>query len=76
MTIKKLAVKHGIFAPSTLGKWIKQYNNHEELTDSRPKGSIDMVKENKARKTTLKERIEIVSYCIQNDKDYALAAKR
>lgn len=37
---QSLAKKHGILAPSTIGCWVKVYNNHEELTESRPKGSI------------------------------------
>jgi len=74
-TLKTFSIKHGILAPSTLAAWIKQYNNHEELTDSRPKGRIAMVKKNSPRKTTLKERIEIVLFCIQNDNNYALTAQ-
>ena len=41
-----------------------QYNNHEELTDSREKGMFNMVTGN-GRNTTYKERIEIVQYCIE-----------
>jgi transposase-like protein len=35
-----------------------------------------MVKGNKTRNTTLKERVEIVSFCLQNDSNYALTAQR
>lgn len=73
-TIKAVAEKYGILAPSSLGKWIRQYNNHEELSRSRPEGLVDMVKKNQARKTTLQERIEIARYCISNDKNYAQTA--
>lgn len=51
-----------------------QYNNHEKLMVSRPKGLFEMVKNN-TRSTTLEERIQIVEYCIKNDKNYALTAK-
>lgn len=37
---QSLAKKHGILAPSTIGCWVKAYNNHEELAESRPKGNI------------------------------------
>lgn len=61
----ELAHKHGIRAESTVSKWIKQYNSHEELTDSRPEGGeYLMTKGNKSRKTTRDERIKIVEYCI------------
>ena len=50
ITIQDLAYKHKILAPSTVRKWIKQYNNHEELTDSRKAGTYLMVKKIKARK--------------------------
>ncbi len=35
ITSQDLAFKYKIHAPSTVRKWIKQYNNHEDLTDSR-----------------------------------------
>ena len=72
----ELAHKHGIRAESTVSKWIRQYNSHEELTDSRPEGGgYLMTKDNKPRKTTRDERIRIVEYCIANENNYALAAK-
>lgn len=50
------------------------YNNHEELTDSRPEGLMNMVKKT-TRKTTFEERIKIVEHCTQNNNNYALTAK-
>ena len=50
------------------------YDSHEELTDSRTEGLINMVKNN-TRSNTLVERIQSVEYCIKNDYNYALAAK-
>ncbi len=70
-----LAKKYGIYAPSTISCWVKSYNSHEELKESRPKGDYPMAKNNKSRKTTLQERISIVEYCIANSNNYALAAK-
>ena len=72
---QSLAKKYGLLSPSTISSWVKVYNNHEELTESRPKGEYLMVKNNKGRKTTLEERIAIVEHCIANANNYALTAK-
>jgi len=49
-------------------RWIKLYNGHKDLRSTGGKGSeIYMTK---GRSTTLNERIEIVSYCIAQNKDY------
>ena len=74
-SFKKLAYKYKILAPSSVGKWVRMYNNHEELKESRPKGDYLMIKENPGRKTTQEERITIVEYCIAHSYDYAAAAK-
>ena len=70
-----LAKKYSILSPGTISHWAKAYNNHEELTKSRPKGEYLMVKDNKGRKTTLEERIAIVEHCTANANNYALTAK-
>lgn len=72
---QSLAKKHGILAPSTISCWVKMYNNHEDSTESHPKGEYLMVKDNKSRKTTLDERIAIVEHCTANASNYALTAK-
>lgn len=74
-SLKELAYKYKILAPSSVGKWVRMYNNHEELKESRPKGDYLMIKESPTRKTTLEERIAIVEYCIAHSNDYAAAAK-
>lgn len=38
ITSQDLAAKYKIHAPSTVRTWIKQYNNHEDLTNSRKEG--------------------------------------
>ena len=73
-TYQSVASDFNILAPTTVRQWVMMYNNHEELKNSRPEGLIDMVKNN-TRKTDLQERINIVAYCIENDNNYALAAK-
>lgn len=72
---QSVAVKYGIHAESTVLKWVRQYNSHVELTDSRKAGGYLMTKDIKPRKTTLEERIRIVEYCIANANDYSAAAK-
>lgn len=65
--------KYGIRSKSKLQKWIKKYNGHEELKSSGTGGSIIMTK---GRKTTFEERIEIASYCISHDHNYAETAEK
>lgn len=70
---KDIAIKFKIHAASTVLQWVKSYNNHEELLNSRPKGVFNMVNTN-GRKTDFEERIKIVEYCIAHDNDYAATA--
>ena len=44
ITSQDLAAKYKIHAPSTVCRWIKQYNNHEDLTNSRKEGVYLMAK--------------------------------
>ena len=74
-SLQSVAVKHGIHAESTVLKWVRQYNSHVKLTDSRKIGGCCIAKDIKPRKTTLEERIRIVEYCISNSNDYTSAAK-
>ena len=76
ISIKALAYKYKIYAPSTVGSWIKQYNNHEELTNSRKEGVYHMVKSNVRKNTTLEERIRIVEDCIKNSNAYSATAQK
>ena len=76
ITIQDLAYKHKILAPSTVGSWIKQYNNHKELTDSRKEGIYPMVKKSARKDTSLDERIKIVEECISCGNDYAATAQK
>ena len=65
--------KYGISAKRTLEVWIMWYNGHRELKErSSAQGEIYMIK---GRKTTLKERAEIVAFCIEHNKDYGLTAE-
>lgn len=70
-SIRDLALKYNIKTPSTVLVWIHKCYNGEEIKDYNPKGDVYTMK---ARKTTHKERIEIVEWCIANNKEYKLAA--
>lgn len=64
----EICKKYKISSETQLHRWILWYNGHKELKDTRSGGNKLMTK---ARKTTFDERIEIVKYCIANDKNYA-----
>lgn len=68
-----LAFTYEIPSSTTLKNWVKKYNSHIELKDYSPQGDVYMTK---SRKTTLQERIEIVTYCIEHSTQYKLAAKK
>ena len=59
--------KYNISTRSMLERWIKWYNGHGDFKQPKTGGSIYMIK---GRETTLDERIEIVSHCVSNNKDY------
>lgn len=63
--------KYKISSRGVLGRWINKYNSHRELRDT-PKGSMDSM--TKGRKTTFEERVEIVIFCLENEKDYTKTA--
>ncbi len=65
---REICRKYEIPAKRMLEVWIKCYNGHKEFKERRRAGTeIYMTK---GRKTTLEERIEIVTYCIENGKNY------
>ena len=66
--------KYGISSRTQLRNWINVYNSHRELRPSRGRGSdIYMTK---GRNTTYEERVEIVSYCIENGNDYTATIEK
>lgn len=68
-SLEQICLKYKISSQTTLHNWILWYNGHRELKSS-PSGGNKLM--TKARKTTFEERIEIVKFCIANDKNYAL----
>jgi len=69
----EICKKYKISTETQLHRWILWYNGHNELKNSPSGGNKLMIK---ARKTTFDERVEIVKYCISNDKDYALTMEK
>lgn len=67
-----LMKKYKLKSTSQIISWVMKYNSHEELKDYYPKGEVYMT-ENR-RKTTLKERIKIVEWCLEHDNSYKNAA--
>ncbi len=63
--------KYEISSKSILINWVKKYNCHIGINDYDPKAEVYMAK---ARKTTHEERIEIVKYCLEHNKNYTKTA--
>lgn len=58
---------------SVIESWIRRYNKGEEITDYNPKPEVYRMK---TRRTTKEEKLEIVLYCLDNNKNYKLAAEK
>ena len=65
-SLADLTVKYGIPSSHTLRQWIAQYNKHIDLKDYDPKSEVCMAER---RKTTFEERLEIVRYCLDHDRN-------
>ena len=65
----ELCVRYNIPSFTTARKWVLEYNDCSTIRGSETGGITIMTK---GRKTTYEERIEIVSFCIENHKDYQL----
>ena len=61
-----LAVKYSIPSDETIRQWVSSYNNHIELRDYDPRSEVYMAK---GRKTSFDERLEIVKYCLEHDRN-------
>lgn len=69
-----ICLRFNVRSTKQLRDWIKVYNGHKDLRASHGRGrEIYMTK---GRLTTLDERIEIVSYCIAEGKDYGAAIEK
>lgn len=68
-----VCMKYGVKSNKQLRYWIMKYNGHEELKAPRTGGVPIMTK---GRATTYDERVEIVKYCIEHQKNYAETADK
>lgn len=59
--------KYNIRSKTQLSNWILKYNGHEKIKSSGTGGISVMIK---GRNTTFEERIEIVKYCIEHNRNY------
>lgn len=64
--------KYNIASRTQLANWIKKYNGHSSFKTYNG-GSRAMTK---GRKTTLQERIDIVLYCLNHNRDFTKTAER
>lgn len=60
--------KYDISSRTVFKMWLKKYNGHGEVTEEREGWEYSMTK---GRKTTWKERIEIVHHCLATGKDFS-----
>lgn len=65
-SIADIAAKYSIPKAYTVSVWVKKYNKGIELKDYRPSPEAYMAN---TFKTTLEERIEIVKYCLEHNRD-------
>ena len=65
--------KYNIRSGTQLSNWILKYNSHEKLKSSGSGGKTIMTK---GRNTTFEERIEIVKYSIEHNKNYNETAEK
>ena len=72
-SLRKICKKYGIPDHKMLRQWISCYNGHKDFKErSGARGEIYMTK---GRKTTQEERAQIVAFCIERGKDYALTVE-
>ena len=70
---REICRKYEIPVHSMLQRWISCYNGHKDFKErSSARGEIYMTK---GRKTTQEERAQIVAFCIERGKDYALTVE-
>ena len=72
-SLREICRKYGISDKHVLQDWIMWYNGHREFKErSSAEGEIYMTK---GRNTTQEERAQIVAFCIEHGKDYALTVE-
>ena len=72
-SLRQICKQHEIKDKKQLRQWISCYNGHKDFKErSGARGEIYMTK---GRKTTQEERSQIVAFCIEHGKDYALTVE-
>ena len=72
-SLRKLCKQYGISDKKSLRQWISCYNGHKDFKKrTSARGEFYMTK---GRKTTQEERSQIVAFCIEYGKDYALTVE-
>lgn len=72
-SLSQICNKYEIPDKSLLRLWVKKYNGHKTTKSHNSQGDKNMTK---GRKTSYDERVKIVSFCIENNEDYQLAAEK
>lgn len=70
---REIAFKYHISNNSVVMKWVKDYNGHGTIKQTPDSGGRTMTN---GRKTEYNERVEIVSYCIENGHDYGKTVEK
>ncbi len=65
--------EYHISSRTQLANWIKKYNSHSSLKSYESRGECTMTK---ARSTSWKERIDIVLYCLSNNRNYRSTSEK
>ena len=68
-----LVNKYKISSKDVVRNWVLMYNKGKELKEYNFNPEVYKMK---ARKTTFEERLEIVKYCLENNKDYSSTASK
>lgn len=68
-----LVNKYKISIKDVVRNWVLMYNKGKELKEYNFNPEVYKMK---ARKTNFEERLEIVKYCLENNKDYSSTASK
>lgn len=72
-SLNDICTKYKIRSKSQLLNWISKYNSHENIKHYKTGRTLIMTK---GRNSTFDERIDIVKYCIEHNKDFNETAQK
>ena len=72
-SLRQICKQYGIPEKNSLRSWILCYNGHNDF--KRRSGARGEIYMTKGRKTMQEERAQIVAFCIEHSKDYALTVE-